>query len=248
MNKLDDIKKSFVRNCEMVKELMNFDRIILDFCISHIKDLNDDLKSLDINNPYLLADSTLNGLVNIREHDSMRPQYQSIFNQCLVLLVSHFTSAMEDLFRTGVDILIVKNRCEFNGLNESIKLSFSELRMLNFDLSGNFGDLLLKKKGISFQDMQSLNRTYNQFFGFEFPFDKALCNLIFAQAARHAIIHSSSKVDDKFINQVRSIEKRDIQPLLKKGDTIEISPEELELISKNMIEIIDCGISKIEPN
>jgi len=242
---LTDIKNSFEKNSNSVIELMNFDRIILDFCINHIESLNNKLKKLKITNPYMLADNTVSALTNIRKNNSMRNQYRSIFNQCLVLLVSHFTSAIEDIFRIGVDMIIVEGRLNSNEIDDSIKISINELRYLNFDLSGNFGDLLMRKKGISFQDMQSLNRTFKQYLGFSIEINNELNNIIFAQAARHTIIHASSIVNEKFMYQIRDTKPRDLKTNIKCGDNIEINPDEILLVSNSMKSFINNCITQI---
>jgi hypothetical protein len=244
--KLIRIKDGFIKNSESVKELMNFDRIILDFSISKLDELNVKLKALDINNPQLLVDFTLQALRGIREHDSLRQKYESIYNQCLVLLVSHYTLTMEDIFKCGVNILISENKFKMNNSDDSIKISISELRSLNFDLSGNFGELLLNKKDISFQDMQSLNRAYSQYLDISLPIDKNLNNIIFAQAARHSIVHSSAHADDKFINQIRNLNPRDLKVSIKKKDVINMTPEEILIIDESMRETLDYCINQIK--
>lgn len=246
INKLSKIKEGFILNSESVKELMNFDRKILDFCIVYFDTLNKNLRNLGITNALMLAENASNGLNRIREHDSMRPQYESIFNQCLVLLVSHYTVMMEEFFKCAIDILIVENKDNFNDNEDSIKISLNELKSMDFDLSGNFGDLLLKKKEISFQDMQSMNRTFKQYLGFSLPVDNTLNNIIIAQAARHTIVHSLAIADSKFINQIRNLSPREIKPDIKKNETIKITPDEINIIDECMRQTLDFSIAQIK--
>ena len=245
-NQLLKIREGFIKNSESVKELMNFDRLILDYCIIHIEQLNSKLKNLDITNPYMLADNTLKGLNAIREHDSMRPKYESIYNQCLVLLVSHYTVMIEDFFKSCIDILIQANKDNLIENEDSIKISLNELKLMNFNLSGNFGDLLLKKKEISFQDMQSTNRAFKQYLGFSLPIDVTLNNIIFAQAARHTIVHSSAIADNKFHNQIRNLTPREIKTNIRKNDPIKITSDELSLIDDSMRQSLDYCIERIK--
>lgn len=88
---------NFKKNIASVESLANFDRVVLDFAISSIDSLQERLKE-KFANERLLATATLKQLKNIRENDSMRPQYKEIFNQCVVLLVSYFGSAVSDIF------------------------------------------------------------------------------------------------------------------------------------------------------
>lgn len=245
-DRLIKIKDGFLKNSDSVKELMNFDRIILDFCIIHIDNLNKKLKNLKIDNPYLLAENTLQVLRGIRENDSMRAQYESIYNQCLVLLVSHYTVMMEDFFKSSIDLLIIENKDNFTEMDDAIKISLNELKSLNFNLSGNFGDLLLKKKDISFQDMQSMNRAFRQYLGFSLPLDSTLNNIIFAQAARHSIVHSLANADDKFINQIRNVIPREIQPNIKRKDIIKMTSDEIIKIDECMRQTLDYCIRQID--
>lgn len=247
ISKLVEIENRFYKNSDSVKELMNFDRVILDFCISQIDCLNTNLKEVaKINNPMLLVDRTLLALQGIREHDSMRNQYEPIFNQCLVLLVSHFTVALEDFFKSAIDVLISKNKFGVFEKDESIKISLNELITTNFDLTNNFGELLLKKKEISFQDMQSTNRAFFQYLNYTIPTDSNLNNVIFAQASRHTIVHSSAIADDKFIHQIRNILPRDIKQGIRKNEKIKMTPDEIILIDNSMRNIISNCINIIK--
>jgi hypothetical protein len=77
------------------------------------------LKTSQLDNPRLNAERTLKVL---RENDSLRPRYETIFNQAAVLLVSYFGSAVGDVFRFGIarELQAAKN----------VRLLREELRVL----------------------------------------------------------------------------------------------------------------------
>jgi hypothetical protein len=106
-----------------------------------------------------------------------------------------------------------------------------ELRVLNFNLSASIGDLIIKKKNISFQDMQSTLREFESYFGFRTEKTEDLDNVIFGQAARHAVVHSLSIADDKFINQVSDAKLRTIKKEISQNDDLKFTIEELEQLA-----------------
>jgi Iap family predicted aminopeptidase len=80
------------------------------------------LKTSQLDNPRLNAERTLKVVRQIRENDSLRPRYETIFNQAAVLLVSYFGSAVGDVFRFGIarELQAAKN----------VRLLREELRVL----------------------------------------------------------------------------------------------------------------------
>src|ERR1043166_3445495 len=102
MDELDKIRATFKANLDSVVSLINFDREVQDYAISRVQELHTRLKKGGIDNARLNAERTVEILQNIRRNDSLRPRYEVIFNQALVLLVSHFGSAVGDIFRYAV--------------------------------------------------------------------------------------------------------------------------------------------------
>jgi hypothetical protein len=81
------IVTKFSGHVSAVRNLMNFDRDVLQFAIDVIKPLPERLKRQGIDNPEMTGERALQVLVGIRNNDSLRSRYQAIFNQALVLLV-----------------------------------------------------------------------------------------------------------------------------------------------------------------
>jgi hypothetical protein len=127
---------------------MHFDKDVLEHAISGIKALSERLKNHHkLDNPQLSAENTLTTLVNVHNNNSLRPRYEVIFNQAIVLLVSYFGSAVEDIFKAGIHNMLEREN-DSNLLKEDIKLSFRELKDANWNLRDIAGDLLVEKRFI----------------------------------------------------------------------------------------------------
>ncbi|MCK9612946.1 MAG: CHC2 zinc finger domain-containing protein [Bacteroidales bacterium] len=235
------ILDSFLSHIESVKSLMSFDKILLDFCITQIEGLNNRIKvnkEINITNVRFLPEATLIQLRTIRQNDSLRIQYESIYNQCIVLIVSYFTSSVRDLFRDSIKYYAEKKHECLKSINAELKFTFEELESYNFDLSESIGEIIIKKKNLTFQDMQSICREFQTYFGFKIEKDSVVDNVILAQASRHAIVHSLSIADEKFINQISQTPARTIKPSISLNDELKFSPIEIEELMKNMREFL----------
>lgn len=232
---------SFTSHIESVKSLMTFDNILLDFCITQIEQLNDKIinnKEIKITNVQFLPGITLKQLKTIKQNDSMRIQYESIYNQCLVLIVSYFTSSVKDLFRDSLQYYSEKKHEYLKCINAELKFTFEELEAYNFNLSKSVGDIIIKKRNLTFQDMQSISREFQTYFGIKIEKNKIVDNIILAQASRHAIVHSLSIADEKFINQISQTNTRTIKPLINLDDELKFTPSEIEEVMNNMREFL----------
>ena len=197
---------------------MSFDNILLDFCIVQIEQLNERIKNnneIKITNVYFLPETTLKELKLIKQHESFKIQYESIYNQCLVLLVSYFTSTVKDLFRDVLQYYSDKKKESLKSINAELKFTFEELESYGFDLSKSVGNIIIKKKNLTFQD-----------------------NIILAQAARHAIVHSLSIADEKFMNQISQSQARTLKKNISMNDELKFSPNEIEVIMSDMREFL----------
>lgn len=223
---------------------MNFDRILLEFCIAQVEALEERIKNnsvIQVTNPYLLPTNTLMMLRTIRKNDSMRTQYEGIFNQCLVLTVSYYTSILSSIFRETINYAGQNKPTLIESSNEDFKISLSELRQLNFNLADTLGELIIKKKDLSFQDMQSVVRSFKNFFNIDITKDKDVNNIIVAQASRHAIVHSLSFADEKFIKQISDANPRDLLPTIELGQQIKYMPDDINKAINSM----EINISKL---
>lgn len=243
------IKRTFDKNQESVRELLHFDRIILDFCLGQMETLEHRLKNnseINITNLHLLPSTTINALRQVRENDSLRVQYESMFNQSLVLAVSHFSSTLHSIFKEAVDQACCCCPNLLTATSEDIKITFDELKIYHFDLTNGLGELIIKKKDISFQDMQSTQRAFKTFFNLNLEKDSITHDIILAQAARHSIVHAEGIADEKFIKQIKDANPRTVKPNVEPESKLQFLTEEIEQIQASMTNYIDRLIDKLE--
>lgn len=240
-----DIETRFRENVEDIRKLMNFDKMILDFAIRGLEELQEKLRhSHQIDNPRLLAENTLKMIKNIRENDSLKPRYEIIYNQCIVLLVSVFASSVSDLFRKGINDLAVKGDSK-ELRNEELKISVSQLVEFDGDIKECLGRFIAEKNDLSFQDMKSIGRAFKNYFGFVIERDRIVNNIIMAQAGRHVIVHDSARINEKILNQVSGATPRDLKQDLS-GDLVKFSSQEVELVAKSMLSYLVSITRKVE--
>lgn len=225
MNTLQKIEDRFEEHLRTVDELISFDRIILNLCINHIENLNNRLKSgpFGITNPMYLAEGTLQTMKTVRQNDSLRINYLSMFNSCLVLQVSYFTSIVDDIFKHTIDKL--------NSHNQRPDLDIKVVKENN---------------DVNFQNMNSIMKTYKKYLDIEITKDSICNTIILAQCARHAIVHSLGFADQKFINQTDPARPRDIKLKIEVDQKIQFSSSELEFVKYAMQEFVSNLCDKIK--
>ncbi|WP_235295578.1 hypothetical protein [Portibacter lacus] len=210
--------------------LLNFDQLLLDFCIGNLKKLEASLKTnheVNITSIHLLPTSTIRNLEMIKENNSFKPQFQKVYSQSLVLLVSYFTSILKEMFVSSVNFLTLFDSHFALKIQSKVKFEFRKLAENNFDLRGKLGDIIIDKESYSFQDMKSSKEAFNKYFNFEISRNKDQDIIIMGQALRHAIVHNSEVVDSKFLNQTRDCQLENHYELndeivLEKKDVINI--------------------------
>jgi len=244
---INDLKSNFEKNVALVEELMHFDRFVVDFCIQQIQTLNEKIKSNPHvkGNKYLHADNIITNLTNIRQNDSMKLMYSKVNNQCLVLLVSYFSSSIREIFIRSLEFAF-GSPLDLKLKTEELKLSFKEIEELVIFGEISLGKLFVEKKEISFQDMQSIVRAFKSYLEIDIDRDNNINNIIFSQACRHVIVHSLSKADIKFIKQVQSATSRDLKTAIIENEEIIYSPEELGIVKNSMIHFIEEVCQKVE--
>lgn len=239
---MDNAVNTFKSNIDSVEKLINFDREVLHIAIESITELHNSLvEKLDITNEHMNGGRTLEILKSIHSNDSLKTRFSIINNQAVVLLVSYFGSAISDLFRQASSIAIEKHKDD-KVLNSEIKLKVSEILQLEPPIGASIGDLLITKNSISFQDMQSIKREFNKYFGIIINKDKTVNNIILSQACRHSIVHEGSIVNSRVVNQVKGAMPRDLKTDIKLHSNIEFSEDEIKIISKSMLAYV-CDLS-----
>lgn len=233
MNALD----TFKHNVSEVDRLVHFDKEILELVTLMFSNLHEQLR-------HKHADERLNGgralkmIKGIRTNATLQSKYQAIYNQAVVLLVSHFSSALGELFRYAVSERLSQ---EDPGdlLREDFKLTVSDLRDRDWSLKGAIPDLLIAKHDLTFQDMASTVRAFKAYTGRSVLRDDVMNNIITAQACRHVIVHAGGKVSEKMLKQVSGANPRQLKKHLNLGDEITFSIEEFELVKQNMLIFVD---------
>jgi len=239
--RLNQIKSNFIENIAVVEKLMKFDEAIQIFCLNALRKANKGLEKFDCaDHPSYNIKPIIKQVENIRQNDSLRPSYEIMLNQCVVLLVSYFSSAIEDLFREALNKKI-QNGNIGKLEKEEIKVTISQL-VHNPDVA----DLFLLRKDISFQDMKSIARAFEEYIEIEqIPQDEVVNNIILSQACRHCIVHDGSVVNMRVLGQLSSATPRDLKPDMKKDDIIQFNEDEIKIIIESMNRYIDRLFEKL---
>ena len=231
---VDDIQNTFRTNVISVHKLMNFDREVQDIFIEQIADLSKRLKSQQkITNEQLNGERQLKMLRQIRNNDSLRPRYEVIFNQAVVLAVSYFGSAIHDILRLCIADAI-KHKQHRRLLNDEIKVSIADLVGASETFDEAISDLFITRKDISFQDMQSIARAFSDYLEIDIEKDAVVNDIICGQACRHAIVHAGGRVEARTIRQLTAARPRKLKQDIKEGDVLKFSPEEVDLLCLSM--------------
>jgi len=219
---------TFETNVRLVHDLMDFDRLVLDNAIRILQDIAQH-PSLP-NTAEIKISNALAVMATMSQRESLKIHYRHIYNQCVVLLVSYFGSAIRDLFVEAIDEWL-----RFGGnqelLQEELKVSVGELQSLPDE---SLAELFVAKKDISFQDMQSISRAFKQYLRFEATRDEHVNDIILGHACRHAIVHAGAEVDRRMMGQVKSARPRRLKETLTEGEILHFQPEEVRHLASVM--------------
>jgi hypothetical protein len=234
----------FTENRDAAIRLMEFDDVILtqatSSLIASIQKINKYYQNKALTSE---LSNSLKTLENIHSNESLHKQYEMMNNQCLVLLVSYFSLAVEKLFKDS--LILMLNRPSSGTLKlEPLKLTLDDLRESDFDLKASIGDIIAKD--ISFQDMQSIGRAFNTFYSFKIPQDKDVNNIILAQACRHAIVHFGAVANSRTIHQVAKAVPRSLKWELILDSEIGFERNEVRLVGQSMDTYLSTLASQIE--
>lgn len=234
-NELKKINDDFEKQIDSVAELIKFDKLILDFCLNHVKTLNDRLKNgaPKITNQYYLADNTIQVLEGIQRNNSFTKHYSILYNQCLVLLVSHFTLIIEEIFSTVLKHQYTNQKLP-NAAKNQIQSIINEIDEINQNpvLLKNF---LVAKKKLTFQSLSSVAKSFDNYLGIKIPQDQKFDDIKFAFECRHIIVHNVSKADEKFIRKCNDIRNRNIKRNIFLDEDINFTSSELEFVKISML-------------
>lgn len=238
MTELMDITAAFERNVESVYRLVEFDKIILDVAVQALRQVASELEEKhNLHNAASLISNRAKLLANIKTADSLRPNYESMFNQCVVLLVSYFGSSLHDLLRHGI-VAALRKGIDLPAARLELKVSWRVLDLAEGEIEARIADLLISQNDISFQDMQSIGRAFSQNLGVSMERTQDSNNVILGQAARHVIVHAAAKVNKKMLRQLEGANPRSIKKHLSEGSSIHFSPDEIRLLGESMLAYI----------
>ena len=116
-----------------------------------------------------------------------------------------------------------------------LKLTVAELLELTENPNdSSIATLFINKKDLSFQDMQAISRAFKQYIGVEITKNKTVNNIILAQACRHVVVHAGGQITARLIRQVSGAKPRDIKEVIKEGEIVRFTHQEVQEITKSM--------------
>src|SRR5689334_18975494 len=127
-----DIVSTFLENSRDVERLIDFDRDVIDIMIMSLDGLKSDIPQ-QAHSFKSRVDRVIHIVKGIRDHESLKSKYSTVCNQAVVLLVSHFGSALGDLFRKAVYEALDRGENK-TLLDEEVKLTFREIKEKNWNI------------------------------------------------------------------------------------------------------------------
>lgn len=239
-----DIASSFRENAGDVERLIDFDRDVLNIMITSLNSLKNDIPS-DQHVVRGRIDRVSQIVTGIRNNESLKSKYGVVCNQAVVLLVSHFASALGDIFRKAVSDSLDRDDNK-PLLDEELKLTFRDMRERSWNLKASAADLLIAKKDLTFQDMQSTVRAFDTYVDVQIAKDQRTNNIILGQAARHVIVHSSGRVNEKMLKQVAKADPRTLKPAIALDEPLIFTKEEVLELKSEMVGYVAALISTLE--
>lgn len=240
----DQVASIFKSNCNEVERLLKFDQDVLAFVTNLLEGLHNDLKGRHASDQ-MNCGRILHMVRGVRDNDSLKGRYKTVHTQAVVLLVSHFASALGDIFRASI-----ANRIDQDNLGDlvkkDLKLTIGDMRDCGWDLKDAVADLIIEKNDIKFQDMKSVVRAFKDYAGIELSRDGLTNDIILGQAARHIIVHDSGRISDKMLRQVANAKPRLLKTSLTLGETISFETEEVLLLMRQMQGYVERLVSALK--
>ena len=231
---MQTILDNFSKHVEDVNRLITFDEHVMAYVINAVENLHNHLKKNYSLKEQINGARELQMLRNIRDNDSLKPRYSLILNQAIVLLVSYFGSAVEDIFSEAV-IKALRSNSSSKLIEGDMKLTVAELLELTENPNdSSIATLFIDKKDLSFQDMQAISRAFKEYIGVEITKNKTVNNIILAQACRHVVVHAGGQITARLIRQVSGAKPRDIKEVIKEGEIVQFSHKEVQEVTKSM--------------
>lgn len=233
----DDAVSLFEANAGHVDRLLDFGAAIIDVAVDGLRELQGQLEDRNLHSAVTLVRNRTTLLSNVKESDSLRPQYEAMFNQCVVLLVSYFGSSLHALFRRGVARALLEG-ANVPAAEEELKVSWRGVAESEAEPAEIFAGLLIAQHDISFQDMQSITRAFKKHLGIAVPRTVDTENIIFGQAARHVIAHAGGIIDERILRQIADAKTRTLQPDVSVGVPIQFAPGDVRGLATSMVNYV----------
>jgi hypothetical protein len=228
-----------------VEQLLEFGNVIIDMAVDGLKTLEAQLEERNLHSAVQLVKNKATVLSNIKRGDSLRPQYEAMFSQCVVLLVSHFGSAVHDVFRRAVQDAL-REGLSVPAAAEELKVSWDGIAKTDAPPEALFADLLVAQNDISFQDMQSITRAFKKHLRVAIERDTDTNNIILGQAARHSIVHSGSRIDKRMARQIADAVPRELMKDATLGLPISFTPAQVRMLAESMSRYLDRLVEQVE--
>lgn len=243
-DKLKEIEEQFNQYAEAINKLVYFDSVILNLSLGVFDEAIGITEKVNWDKSNIVTQKLRNcrkNLQNIHENKSLHLHYQTIYNQAVVVWVSVLAVTLESLFKYCIEHVKIELLTD---KKKDAKIHIIELLSVE-DIQKALPSLILEADhSISFQDMQSIRRTFEEYFTIEIGDSVDVQNVAFTQAARHVIVHNAGRVNERFKNQIKSLTKR---TLMKKfsSSNIQFDLKDAKVISENIKKFVKDIIVKV---
>lgn len=230
----------FKANAQQVYDLLDFDEKVLEFLRTAVSGLVERQASAKLTiPPQFDARPLLKLIEGVRAHDSLERYYLEMFNQCAVLLVSHFASAARSLYVSSIAeayVFIMSDGL----LGQKLEVTVGDLSQTDAeDLPTKVGEILANRQGTSWQDMKSIGRAFKDHLDYEPARSGHANNIGAAQGLRNAIVHSGAFTDERLIRQLDHCVPRTLKPIISAGEKIQFTAEEVGAIGADMLRYLE---------
>ena len=244
---LEKIEKEFSDYAASIDKLLTFDEFVLDAALKYYKEAIAILVRGGYSESPAVSKLRIGeqSLATIKQDKSLRPSYEAIYNQVVVIWVSVLAATLESMFK----YLVRKNYPNLPDKKRDRKISLGDLLIFE-NLKEGFADIVLNADdSISFQDIGSIQRTFKEYFDIPFDDGPHFDNVAFAIMARHAIVHNAGRIEGGFRKYSKEkLTKRTVmKDLSKAGFQFELTEaKELSLSFQNFVKSLLTKIREKE--
>jgi hypothetical protein len=240
---------AFEINLASVEELMSFDAKLIDVIAVPLRRLKQRLEKHDFDSPRLQPDTILQTLETIRRSSSLAVHYAAMYNQCLVLTASYFSSAVRELFVEAVADATTRRSKSI--MNEKLSLSIPELLDVDIERPRMIAEAIADRSEHSWQDMKSIGRAFDEYFGAAPGRDVFVNDIVAALSLRHAIVHAGAILSKRTVGQLSAARPRNLWLDVVRDSPVQVTPDEVRYVGRCMLtylqsldEIVEGAASK----